>query len=83
MPHLLQLPQELLLGIVESLEGDKATLAALCLSSQACAQLSRDLLYQHVRLGHGNAKPTQIALLLRTMFDRKLYTEPDILKSGG
>jgi hypothetical protein len=83
MPHLLQLPHELLLCIVESLESDNATLAALCLSSQACAQLSRDLLYRHIRLGYGSAKPIQNALLLRTMFDRKLCTEPDILNPAA
>jgi hypothetical protein len=71
MAKLSDLPQELLLDIVERLEGDNPTLASLCLTSRACANLCQNLLYRHVKISE-DAKPVQIALLLRTMFDRKL-----------
>jgi hypothetical protein len=65
------LPQELLLDIVERLEGDNPTLASLCLTPRACANLCQNLLYRHVKISE-DAKPVQIALLLRTVFDCKL-----------
>ncbi|KAF2029933.1 hypothetical protein EK21DRAFT_89354 [Setomelanomma holmii] len=81
MARLSQLPQELFLGIVELLEGNNATLAALCLISRAVAEVSRPYLYRHVVLGAEDAKPTQIALFLRTLFDRPDYaTQTKILQ---
>jgi hypothetical protein len=71
MAKLLDLPQELLLDIVERLEGsENASVAALCLASRACVGFSRPSLYRHVRIHRDSSNPIQIALLLRTAFDR-------------
>ena len=71
MTSLLELPQELLLDIVERLEGDNAALAALCLTSRACVDFSRRSLYRSVKIDRNNTSKVQIALLLRTAFDRR------------
>jgi hypothetical protein len=66
------LPEELLVMIIDELEGDTANLSRLALANKKFSRLTKETLYRSVRVGQGLASSSLI-YLVRTLLEHPEY----------